>query len=146
MSINLPYDEQNFPTPIPENLDRAAFLKLIEGAAATSDAAAISGEARKIIDKKLQELCGNTQTDCGSKGTFSLGIIDRDESAIYTAGITSTAIAGKTLSVANVSAITVLQRYPVVVNVYLPLGGPESFDALLIKAKTYVEELVTNDQ
>jgi hypothetical protein len=145
VNINFIYDTEDYPTPLPANIDRAALLELLSGAQQGMDKSEVTRKVRAIADKKLKEICGEAAEKCESGDPVFLGQVDRDELAIYSAVLTSTAVGGESQTSLGVAAVTLVKRYPVAINVFAKYDGTVSIDDLLARTKAFAAELIADD-
>jgi|GEM_PF-5826648 hypothetical protein len=117
-----------------DQLSRAAFLDEMErvyGGIGTGDIRAAIGErARQVLD------------DLNIGEIRSLGVLDRDDDAIYVGLVGSFDDGGSAYTLAVVMATTLLNGYPASFNLYTGYIDDLTFDDLLARQQTHAQTLV----
>jgi hypothetical protein len=128
--IMLPLSYPGAPQPLP--LWRREYLNLM------------ASQIPQLNDADIQrievELNGKVE-DAQIKGSQLLGILDRDENALYVDFLGVLEIDGKSFPQTGIGAVTMLGSIPVSVNLYSPVGEG-AFDKLIDAQKVYVAELI----
>jgi hypothetical protein len=128
--IMLPLTYTGAPCPLP--MSRQAYLDQVAPKIPQIDA--------NTVQKVEDEL--NSKVDDAQISDFQiLGILDRDENALYVGFVGVLEIDGKRFPSAGVGAITMLGSVPAIVNLDGP-AGEGVFDKLLDAQKAYVAELI----
>lgn len=133
-----PYDEDGGLTPT--SGARPALLEEL--------AAYLGAEPDEMAERvaagveHVREALADVGTDLTLSETRSLGLLDRDDNALYLGVLSSYAVGGAPQTMASVSAITLAGGYMLTYSVYRPYEDEQSFVALLDLARPVMRDLV----
>ena len=100
---------------------------LVKAAAGTDMQAYLDGQMGSIEDRVAQVI----QRDAYQNQIKSMGVLARDESALYSGLLMTQTLGGQVQSIACVFAMTLINGYMVSVNIYLSYEGPHTFSAMV---------------
>lgn len=128
--IMLPLDYPGAPQPLP--LSRQKYLDIM---------APQIPQLKPDDVKKIESQLNNKMNDARITGAQLLGVLDRDDNALYVGFVGALTVAGKQFPIAGVGAVTMLGSVPATLNLYSPIGEG-AFDKLIDAQKVYIAEMI----
>ena len=123
---------------------RARFIEVLARQFSTFDQALTSLSG--LLNERLAEVFKDTDSAVSINEVRSLGVIDRDDTGVYSGLLATYIFDGQRSLVAGVLGMTLVGDYIVSVNFYRPFIDASTFELLLNDTRSTVHQLITTNE
>jgi hypothetical protein len=131
--------------PMIVGMPRARFLDCMETNLKSRNSSQIYQLGEKSAQAamtRLKQSMGESVGNVNLEGTQILGVLDRDDSAVYLGLVQRFTQGGKRVQVAAIAASTVVNGLPLTITYSEPFTKPDMFPAMLAETKRFTRDII----